>query len=424
MSKLTVLSITSLLSLLLGTSQGFSTAPATRKNILNTNHAVQSCPKSPLTTTSALFSTNPEGEDDQDEEAARLQKKAEEIREQIRNMEEELGGERKRNYDMPPPPTQTALEDAVIGKSLRRKRVLVVGANGRLGSMVCRYLLRNNPDTEVVAAVHYVGEDSFTSRGYGRLSYEVGAEDGVGNIGAAWSAEDRVATFEYSDDMKDYNLRNLRLVEVELLDPVQCETIVEGVDSVVWCATDFNGNSPRAISGLNVAFLFRAIVDSTKGRVEIEGLQNMLGALKKNLQDRKWKSGGGGSDGSSSSLSGPNDPTNFVLVSPAPGIFGNSETTLGEFNAMKRQAEQMLVNDFPSLSHSILQLGLFDDNFVEEDLELLREDAAGAEVEGEVDKDAYRIRINRRDAAKAVVEALTDETLENKAVKVWTALRG
>eukprot|EP00978_Attheya_sp_CCMP212_P033978 scaffold140115_cov44-Attheya_sp.AAC.5 len=136
--------------------------------------------------------------------------------------------------------------------------------------MVCWHILRNNPDTEVVAAVHYVGEESFTSRGYGRLSYEVGAEDGAGSIGSAWSAEDRVATFEYVDEMKDYNLRNL--VEVELLDPVQCETICEGVDSVVWCATDVNANQPRAVSGLNVAFLFRAEADPTKGRVEIEGL--------------------------------------------------------------------------------------------------------------------------------------------------------
>ena len=441
MSKVTVFSIaTALLGLLIGSSEGFSTTvPAANKN----NAAVPFFRSNDYWSPTALFSIPPEniGEDDDDDdedEAAKLKRKAAEMREQIRSLEEKLGGERKRNYDIPEPtPAQAAAtlaaQEELQGKSLRRKRVLVVGANGRLGAMVCRYLLRNHPDTEVVAAVHYVGEESYTSRGYGRLSYEVGAEDGAGSIGAAWSAEDRVATFEYTDEMKDYNLRNLRLVEVELLDPVQCDTICEGVDSVLWCATDFNGNSPRAISGLNVAFLFRAITDSTKGRVEIEGLQNILGSLKKNLQDRKWRGTSGGMVGEQQQqarLSGPNDPTNFVLVSPAPGIFGNSETPFGEFNAMKRQGEQMLAKDFPSLSHAILQLGLFDDNFVEEGLDILREehDSADSSIEDEgnsgIDENSYRLRINRRDAARAVVDALTDQELENKTTKIWTALRG
>lgn len=199
---------------------------------------------------------------------------------------------------------------------------------------------------------------------------------------------------------------------------------------MIWCATDFNDNSPRAISGLNVAFLFRAIVDPTKGRVEIEGLQNMLGGLKKNLQNRNWKLSGGvaavaaaAEQRQQQGLSGPNDPTNFILVSPAPGIFGNSETPFGEFNAMKRQGEQMLIKDFPSLTHTILQLGKFDENFVNEGLELLREAVTDGQVVN-VDKKAYQLRINRRDAARAVAEALTDETLENKVVKVWTARRG
>jgi hypothetical protein len=350
------------------------------------------------------------------DEAASLQKKASELREQIRKMEEQLGGERKRNYELPPQPANSNVPMEFTGKSLRRKRVLVIGANGRLGSMVCRYLLRNNPDTEVVAAVHYVSEQSYTSRGYGRLSYEVGAEDGLGNIGAAWSSEDRVATFQYTDDMKTYNLKNLRLVEVELLDPVQCDTITEGVDSVIWCATDFNGNQPRAISGLNVAFLFRAITDSTKGRVEIEGLENILGGFKKNLQERRRRAGG-------SIENNPNDPINFVLVSTAPGIFGDFETPFGEFNGIKRQGEQMVSQNFPSLTYTVLQMGKYEDNFVPEDEEILTRESSCA-YDQELEKDSYRVRINRRDAARAAVEALTDETLQSKIVKVWTALRG
>ena len=417
MTRLSVLFLFSVSSMIEG-ALGFSIFPIPSVTAIQNRYALNQQNQSPIPHLHSSRNNDDIDDSLNDDEAARLRRKADELRNQIRSMEEQLGDERKRNYEVPPP-TQTAVQEQRTGKSLRRKRVLVVGANGRLGSMVTRYLLRNNPDTEVVAAVHYVGENSSTSRGYGRLSYEVGAEDGVGSIGAAWSAEDRVATFEYTDDMKDYNLRNLRLVEVELLDPLQCQTITEGVDSVVWCATDFNGNTPRAVSGLNVAFLFRALANPTKGRVEIEGLQNILGGLKKNLQDRKWKAG----DQSSSALSGPNDPTNFVLVSPAPGVFGNSETPFGEFNAMKRQAEQMVVQDFPSLSHVILQLGKFEDNFVEEDLELQRADSS-ISAEQELEEDAYLLRINRRDAAKAVVEALTDEALENKVVKVWTALRG
>ena len=339
---------------------------------------------------------------DDNEEAEELRRKAEELREQIRKMETDLGDKRPRNYDVPEPVAVAEEDD--LEMTLNRKRVLVVGANGRLGSMVCRHLLRNNPNTEVVACVHYIGEDSPTSRGYGRLSYEVGAEDGVGSIGAAWSQEDRTATFEFAPEMADYNLQNLRLVECELLDPVQCATICEGVDSVVWCATDFNGNAPRAVSGLNIAFLFRAVADPTKGRVEIEGLRNMLGGLKNALSDRN-RLGNNNAVGKS--------PTNFVLVSPAPGVLENFETPFGEFNAIKREGEELLKNEFPSLTYSILQMGRYDDNFVEEGQDIQAEESTG-EV---TDK---RRRINRRDAARASSEALTNEEWVGKTLQVFT----
>jgi hypothetical protein len=352
-----------------------------------------------------------------EDEASRLRKRAEDLREQIRKMEATLGDKRPRNYDMsPPPPSQAAdANEETQPCSLKKKRVLVVGANGRLGSMVCRYLLRNNPQTEVVACVHYVGENSMTSRGYGRLSYEVGAEDGVGRIGAAWSSsEDRTATFEYADYMKDYNLKNLRLVECELLDPVQCNTICEGVDSVIWCASDFNGNKPRAISGLNVAFLFRAIAAPTKGRVEIEGLRNLLGGLKNSIQERKWKRqrGGGGGD-SASGVGQSSQPINVALVSTTPEAFADFETPFGTFNGLKREGEDIVKNEFPSLSYTILQMGRYDDNFVPEDLDILFDQSTTNFQEGQR-------RINRRDAAKAAVDALTDADLVGKTVQVWT----
>lgn len=348
------------------------------------------------------------------DDAERMKQQAKELREQIRKMEEELGDQRRnRQLNGPTQPNKLEPNDRQ-GMTLRGKRVFIAGANGRLGSMVCRHLLRNHPHTQVVAAVHVVGENSPTSRGYGRLSYEVGAEDGIGRIGAAWSAEDRTATFQWDEEsMRDYNLHNLRVVECELLDPVQCMSVAEGCDSVIWCATDFNGNQPRAISTLNVAFLFRAVARPDKGRVEIEGLQNMLGALKNAKQDKKWRSG--------EKKTASNDPISVVLVSTAPDAYDDFETPLGTFNGLKRQGEIMLKNDFPSLTSTVMQLCRFEDNFVEEGLEILQEDSSMSHEVAE--RERARRRINRRDAAKAVVEALVDETIAGKTVQVWTATR-
>ena len=351
-----------------------------------------------------------------EDEAARLQQRAEELREQIRKLEQSLGDSRRsRNDELPTPPQPAvSVEGQEVIMSLQNKRVLVVGANGRLGSMVCRYLLRNHPNTEVVAAVHYVGENSPTARGYGRLAYEVGAEDGVGQIGPAWSSDDRTATFQYTDDMKDYNLQNIRVVEVELLDPIQCKTITEGVDSVIWCATDFNGNKPRAISGLNVAFLFRAVADPLKGRVEIEGLRNILGGLKANKRDGGLNAALGRRP--TTTASSTKDPINVILVSASPEAYDDFETPFGTFNGLKREGEQLLKDEFPSLTYAILQMSRYEDNFVEENLNVLMDEGDGSE-------DKKKRRINRRDAARAAVDALTNESVKGKTVQVWTALK-
>jgi superfamily I DNA/RNA helicase len=210
--------------------------------------------------------------------------------------------------------------------------------------------------------------------------------------------------------MKDYNLKNLRIVECELLDPVQCMSIAEGCDAVVWCATDFDGNKPRAL-GLDVALFFRAIADPKKGRVEVEGLQNMLGALKTAKQDKK-RTGASGS---------ANDPVSFVLVSTAPEALEDFETPYGSFRGVKQQGENMLKQDFPSLTHTVLRMGRYDDSFVEENLDVFLEDTAGLE-EPEEKPNTIRL-INRRDAAKAAVQALTSEGIAGKTVEVWTAER-
>lgn len=363
-----------------------------------------------------LSSVNkPDGEEEEDNEIAKLKKMAEQLRQEAQDMEKKLDRKPRINADVTSNTVVDPLEE-MTGMSLRNKRVLVVGANGRLGSMVCRYLLRNYPQIkECVAAVHTVSENSVTSRGYGRLSYEVGAEDGRGNIGAAWSAEDRVATFEYTQEMQDYNLRNLRLVEVELLDPVQCRTITEDVDCVIYCATDFNGNKPRAVSGLNVAFLFRAVASPTKGRVEIEGLRNILEGLTSSKQNQRRMEQ---YSAQATSNNDKNQPTSFVLISTADQAYKDFETPFGSFKSIKREGESILENEFPSLSKCILQMGKYDDNFVEEDLDVQHESP-----DSDSEEDKTRRKINRRDAARFAVDALVDENLAGKKLEVWTALR-
>ena len=254
-------------------------------------------------------------------------------------------------------------DERTEGNSLRDMRVLVVGANGRHGSMVVRRLLRNHPELrEVVAAVHYVGTSS--TRGYGRLSYEVGAEDGIGTIGPAWGGDDESnARFVYDPNvMSGYNLNKLRIVEVELLDPVQVQTITEDVDAVIYCASDFEGNRPRAASSLDVAFLFRAISNPTKGRVEIEGLRNCLEGLVGGMNERRWKderrtssmppdslAGGGGTGQVAVGMGAQGrrrrrlPPTQFVLIPSSSDAYINFETPLGEYNGLKRQGERMVM---------------------------------------------------------------------------------
>ena len=175
----------------------------------------------------------PKGE--QEAAAERWQQQARDLREQIQKMEADMpekivDPERVAALEAAQEAAAAAAASNKAGFASGRrnnnepvslldgKNILVVGSNGRLGSMVCRRLLRQYPEiANVVAMVHVVGENSETSRGYGRLAYEVGAEDGRGSIGAAWSAEDRTATFEFDEElMTPYNLQKLRIVECEV----------------------------------------------------------------------------------------------------------------------------------------------------------------------------------------------------------------
>jgi hypothetical protein len=168
---------------------------------------------------------------EQEDAAERWKIQAKELREQIQKMEDNLPSRTRSTSSLSSTDEISEVEATInelsynlIKKNkepasiLDGKRILVVGANGRLGSMVCRKLLRTYPEIkELIAMVHVVGENSETSRGYGRLSYEVGAEDGRGTINPAWDLQDRNAYFEFDEEvMSDYNLQKLRVVEGEV----------------------------------------------------------------------------------------------------------------------------------------------------------------------------------------------------------------
>jgi len=176
---------------------------------------------------------------------------------------------------------------------------------------------------------------------------------------------------------------------------------------------------------LNVAFLFRAVTDPTKGRVEVEGLQNMLGALKTARQDalqRRRVMGGYDTSETSTAttVATVTKPVDILLVSVSPDALEDFETPFGTFYDQKRQGENMIPNEFPSLRYTTLQFGKYEDNFVGEDLELQFETVDSKQGNAEKEVPKGKRRINRRDAARAVAEALTRPELQGQKVEVWT----
>ena len=138
-----------------------------------------------------------------------------------------------------------------------------------------------------------------------------------------------------------------------------------------------NGNKLRAVSGLKVAFLFRAVANPLKGPVEIEGLRNILGGLRANKWDGclnaalgRWPT---------MTASSTNDPINVILVSASPEANDDFEMPFGSFNGLKREEEQLLKDDFPSLTYAILQMSRYEDIFVEESLNVLMDEGDGGE---------------------------------------------
>lgn len=121
----------------------------------------------------------------------------------------------------------------------------------------------------------------------------------------------------------------------------------------------------------------------------------------------------------------------FLLVSSCPDALSNFETPFGTFLDIKRQGEDMIPDQFPSLKYSVLQFATYEDNFVKEDLEFklmevvneaprIAPEGQEPQEEEEPKKPRKVRRINRRDAARAVGEALVDPDYHNKKIQVWT----
>ena len=125
-----------------------------------------------------------------------------------------------------------------IGKdAFKGKVILVAGGNGRLGSQVVRELLRRG------CSVRATIRSSDAVRDYARLSYEIGAEEGLGDIVAPWVRKSVQMTA--TAQMGTYGLGRLTVVECDLMDETSVAAAMRDVDSVIWCATDFDGGRPK-----------------------------------------------------------------------------------------------------------------------------------------------------------------------------------
>ena len=128
--------------------------------------------------------------------------------------------------------------------------MVVAGANGRVGSMVCRHLLRTQPGVRVRALVRSADR----TEDYARLSYEVGAEEARYALRPAWSlapeedggglAWPTQAQFD-PQIQGDYGLERLELVPCELRHEDDLKAALRGADAMIYCATDFSAGRRR-----------------------------------------------------------------------------------------------------------------------------------------------------------------------------------
>jgi len=298
---------------------------------------------------------------------------------------------------------------AALGKPplLPRCTIAVAGANGRVGSAVCREILRSHPQVTVRALVRDAGNPW---EGYGRLSYEVGAEEGKMDLRPAWALDEdgrfgQPASMEFDPDVQgNYGLDRLEIRECELRYRKDVDDVLSDVDAVVYCATAFNAfrqrlpdrldEAGRGIAKTGMALFELRFGDALFGgggrrasdgqgddaqdeierrrreardkTADVEGLELALQAVQRTQARRAALAEltGGSAAGARASLP-------FVLVSAAAALGYDEDRISGElqeneFGYRKRMAEASLRAS--SIPHLVIRSAAIDDLRVAEGL--------------------------------------------------------
>ena len=309
--------------------------------------------------------------------------------------------------------------------------IVVTGANGRLGSAVASALLERGASVRCVIR-------SSEPEAYGRLSYEVGAESLVDTIEAPWILRDTSqggplfdspATYAAPEDDSladtsdaDYaamtpfgqnqvvaaraarRLRRLEMRVADLRDPGAVAAALAGADSVVYCASSYEGTSETVATDGADALLREAgrlfelrlprldkvkearASDDAAGSADVEGVESAAAALEVVLRRSPPR---------------PARPLAFLLVSAAAGF----DAKYPPFAKRKREAEAALRDvavDADWAGAVALRLPPLDD---------FKPRAPGSVVPA---GPPARLRpANRRDVADAVCDALLDPELRS-----------
>mmetsp|Transcript_127935 Transcript_127935/g.239303 ORF Transcript_127935/g.239303 Transcript_127935/m.239303 type:complete len:467 (-) Transcript_127935:84-1484(-) len=341
---------------------------------------------------------------------------------------------------------------------LSKCTIAVAGANGRVGSSVCRELLRRNPEVTVRALIRDANDPMY---GYGRLSYEVGAEEGRYNIKPAWvydedSGRFGAQTMEFDEERQGgYGLDRLEIREVDLRYGKDAALAFADVDAVVYCATAFDGRRNRlpervadtanAINKAGMAFFELRFGDllfgnkgqddenarrreEVKGRIaDVEGLDLAVQVFEKAKGRRaQLNKLTGGQPGSTTTQL----PIDFVLVSSAAALcYSDISGEENGFGKAKRMGEAILRET--SLPHLIIRAAEIDETVTPDMLDVKLDEKppiagpAGYTSQGpSADRNAVLSRrINPRDIARYIADQICQPLEGNstsKTVEVWT----
>lgn len=337
--------------------------------------------------------------------------------------------------------------------------VAVAGANGRVGSWVCRELLRRNPDITVRALIRDAS-DAYT--GYGRLSYIVGAEEGRYEVKAAWAYDEEWGGFNspskvtFDEERQGgYGLDRLEIREVDLRYGKDAALAFADVDAVVYCATAFDASRNRLpervdslandINKAGMALFELRFGDLLFGnkqqdeevarrRAEVqdkiadyEGLQLAIEVFEKAKSRRAKLNALTGSQPESTSKQLPID---FVLVSSAAALCYDDVTSQETgFGKAKRLGEAMLRES--SLPHLIIRAAEIDEVITPPCPQIQIDEkppiagpagytSQGTSTERE---EMLKRRINPADVARFIAEIIS-RPLEGdgtgKTMEVWT----